>query len=177
MANEYQSGSLGRRNSENQSKSRIDGSIYSSVLSRNKSCRNYGNIKDYTAADHGSPGRPLSETITNANGTPSHFYLKSGRSPRGVLSETDSVEDLSYSPYNLRNIPNSPKLLNSRSLQQHNEDMQAAGYSQMDNYYAIRSDHQLSMSPGSTLHRAESLHMASAKGGRSSEIFFIKCHN
>lgn len=124
---------------------------------------NYVNV-DSLWSDHGSPcSRPLSDGLGSPNGALGggrHLAMKAGRGLRTALSETDSVEDLSYSPYGLRGHHSQadPYGVSSRSLKQY-EEVNRGGGAQ---FYP---DYPPSASPGSTLHRADSLHMTSASGG------------
>lgn len=168
------SGSLGRRYADDQQAQRPGDSNYHDAGSRGSSSQgrmfarsarndNYVNIDSLWTTDHGP--RPLSDGQDSSGGgggggraaAAAALAMKPGRVLRTALSETDSVEDLSYSPFGFRGHGSQTDNygLGSRSLK-HNEDVGRGYY----------SDYAASMSPGNTLHRAESLHMTSASGGR-----------
>lgn len=176
-ASDFSSGSLGRRYADDDPQSRPPGDSSgcrdagprSAVPQgrmfaprNNTRNENYVNIDSLWTTHHGP--RPLSDGLESpaANGglggSGGRLAMKAdNRILRTALSETDSAEDLSYSPFGFRGHGSQTDNygLGSRSLK-HNEDMSRGYY----------SDYAASMSPGNTLHRAESLHMTSASGGQ-----------
>ena len=157
---------------------------------------NYANI-DCPPADGGvgmASIRPLSDGLGSPGAASCGvLYLSrsggvngAGRSggARMAMSETDSMEDLTYA-YSLRAHIQQQQAeaatashggLSSRTLQQHDSLMSRSGRHRSDSFQSSRSEHPTtSVSPGSTLHRMESVHMTPANGGRWRMSIFLLC--